>query len=172
MINKRVMIAALAFVAGMVGCSKDEDVKIADNTQSSVAVNDDSKLNARYYAPWVYVMDARFSRGTCSTGPGVCFKDGNGNTWNYGDLIGYAFVDNSTDGDVGPIGMHLDRDKIHLAFFRSLEEDTFIIDEDVRLSDKLAGALGGTTIILKAGVYKVSYDTYKYGEAVVDFRSR
>lgn len=111
-------------------------------------------------------MDARYSRGTCSTGPGVCFKDG------YGNIFSPSFVDNTPDdSDTGPIGMHLEGNKIHFTFFRSLEEDTFILQEDVRLNEKLASALGSNSIVLKAGRYTVSREKNKYGEAFVDFNS-
>lgn len=115
----------------------------------------------------IYVMDARFSRTTCSTGPGVCFKDGGGNIWSYD-----FFISPSDGGDVGTIGIDIAAARLHFTFFESLEEDSFIVEEDVRLNDEFAKALGKSAIILKAGTYRVSYDNYKYGEAYADFVSK
>lgn len=152
-----VMMAAIIAVS----CSQDDESVSIKQTNKQDHLSDASH-SARYNFPWEYVMDARYSRGTCSTGPGVCFKNG------YGDIFSPSFVDNTPDdGDTGPIGMHLEGDKMHFTFFRSLEEDVFIIREDVQLNEKLATALGQPVIILKAGQYNVRFDAYKHGEAFV-----
>lgn len=130
-----------------------------DNDQPS---DDDEGSSLR-----IYVMDARFSRTTCSTGPGVCFKDGSGNIWSYD-----FYVRPSGGDDVGTIGIELSGEKLHFTFFRSLEEDSFIVEEDVQMDGKIASALGKEILILKAGTYRVSYDHYKYGEAYADFVSK
>lgn len=57
-------------------CQKEDTAnELLNNTNLEV------KQARAYYAPWVYVMDWRFSRGTCTTGPGVCFKN------DYGDIL-------------------------------------------------------------------------------------
>jgi len=155
-------MAMLMLSLSVFNCSDDQFMD--DNAQSRTQAigNPDEEVNPQpYYASWIYVMDARFSRSTCWTGPGVCFKNG------FGDIWDYSMVDNSTSDDVGPIGLHLENNQLHFRFFRSLEEDTFIIEEDVKLNESLAKALG-KPIVIRAGEYRVSYDRNKYGDSVVD----
>lgn len=159
-------LTTIALVVALVSCN-DELVKTdTQTTPAAVATGSVTPSPSIYYAYWVYVMDVRFSRATCATGPGVCFKNG------FGDIWDYSFIDNSTDGDVGPIGVALTNNKIHVSFFRSLEEDAFIIDEDVAINSTLARALGKSEIILKAGKYAVDYTNYKFGEAYVTIAAR
>jgi hypothetical protein len=148
----------------LVSCHTEEELTAPGKLPASSQHDAVSDSPTRLYASWIYVMDVRFSRETCATGPGVCFKNDFGDIWNYN------FVDNSTDGDVGPVGVKLEKEQLHFTFFRSLEEDSFIIEEDVTLNNKLSRALG-RRITLKAGNYPVSYDNYRYGEAYVDIVS-
>ena len=155
----------IAFLIALVGCQDEGLTK--SSSQSTVSAGDGQVSTPHlYYASWIYVMDARFSSATCATGPGVCFKNG------FGDIWDYAFFDNSLSGDVGPVGVKVDDEKLHMSFFRSLEEDSFIVEEDVQLNDKLANALGKNVIVIKAGKYRVTFDNYKYGEALVDMASK
>ncbi|MFT7898669.1 hypothetical protein VBY74_01680 [Tenacibaculum ascidiaceicola] len=134
-----------------------------------------------YYAPWVYVMDWRFSRGTCTTGPGVCFKN------DYGDILVYGNVssgsseevketfsklmEGNNDEDNGVIAFRNEGESLRLVFSRSLEEEDFIISEDVSLRDDIVKELGKTNIILQAGKYVVDYSRFKNGEVLIPVKN-
>jgi hypothetical protein len=154
---KTIKLLIPALLISLVSCQK-EDLEQKETPTEIKTVN----ASGRYYDEFrVYVMDSRFSRATCATGPGVCFQDGFGNIWDY------AFVDNSNNPDVGPIGVSVANNRLNLSFYRSLEEDTFIIDRDVTVNPNLARALGKRSIVLKAGVYPVSFERFANGESNV-----
>ncbi|MEO8516343.1 MAG: hypothetical protein ABI426_06345 [Flavobacterium sp.] len=156
---KTIKLLIPALFISMVSCQKD-DLEPKNPTPTEVQSLNES---GRYYDEFrVYVMDSRFSRTTCATGPGVCFQDGFGNIWDY------AFIDNSDDPEVGPIGVSIVNDRLSLSFYRSLEEDKFIIERDVTVNPSLARALGKRTIILKAGIYPVSFERFANGESTVN----
>lgn len=155
---KTIKLLIPALLISLASCQK-EDVEQKNTTPTDVKSKNES---GRFYDEFrVYVMDSRFSRTTCSTGPGVCFQDGFGNIWDY------AFVDNSHDPEVGPIGVSIVNDRVNLSFYRSLEEDKFIIERDVVVNPTLARALGKRSIILKAGIYPVSFARFANGESNV-----
>ncbi len=157
----------IGVVISLVAC---QDNALAPKTSQFVAPpinNGQPSSDSTSSSMRIYVMDARFSRTTCSTGPGVCFKDGSGNIWDY-DLR----INPSGGNDVGTLGIELAGDQLHFSFFKSLEEDAFIVEEDVKLNDNFAKALGKSVIIIKAGTYRVTYDNYKYGEAYANFVSK
>jgi hypothetical protein len=158
------MIVASVILASSVSCSHEEVIPSAASEGLPNAITSESN-SARLNYWSVYVMDVRFSRETCATGPGVCFKDG------FGDIWDYSLIDNSNDPDVGPIGVELAGDQLHLTFYRSLEEDTFIVQEDVAINETLCRALGKSSLSMKTGRYAVSYKTHKFGEALVDIIS-
>ena len=146
-------LAVVALVSLTMSCQKDE----LPTTSEGVNI-ETPRLNLFS----VYVMDARFSRTTCWTGPGVCFKDGFGNVWDYN------FFDNQINNpDVGPIGVTLSGENLNLGFYRSLEEKEFILESDVVLTSSLANALGKKRIIMKAGAYPLSHTRLRNGEASV-----
>lgn len=149
-------LAMVAVLSLTMSCQKEE---ISEVTPQLI----DSE-NARFYNLFrVYVMDPRFSRATCATGPGVCFKDGVGHIWDYN------FYDNSIgNNDVGPIGISLTEKGLHLGFFRSLEEKELIIAEDAVLDQGVTNALGKKRIIIKAGRYSVAFNRLRHGESKVD----
>lgn len=134
-----------------------------------------------YYAPWVYVMDWRFSRGTCTTGPGVCFKN------DYGDILVYGsassgsseevketfskLMEGNNDEDNGVIAFRNEGESLRLVFSRSLEEEDFIISEDVSLRDDIVKELGKTNITLQAGKYVVDYSRFKNGEVLIPVKN-
>lgn len=133
-----------------------------------------------YYAPWVYVMDWRFSRGTCTTGPGVCFKN------DYGDILVYGnassgssdevkeifskLMEGNNDEDNGVIAFRNEGESLRLVFSRSLEED-FIISEEISLRDDIVKELGETNITLQAGKYVVDYSRFKNGEVLIPLKN-
>ena len=154
---KTIKLLIPALFISLVSCQK-EDLEQTKTPTEIKTVNE----SGRYYDEFrVYVMDSRFSRATCATGPGVCFQDGFGNIWDY------AFVDNSNDPDVGPIGVSITNNRLNLSFYRSLEEDKFIINRDVTVNPSLARALGKRSIVLKAGIYPVSFERFANGESTV-----
>ncbi|CAM1364914.1 conserved hypothetical protein [Tenacibaculum sediminilitoris] len=134
-----------------------------------------------YYAPWVYVMDWRFSRGTCTTGPGVCFKN------DYGDILVYGSVssdsseevketfsklmEGNNDEDNGVIAFRNEGESLRLVFSRSLEEENFIISEDVYLREDVATKLDKTNVVLQAGEYVVDYSRFKNGEVLIPVKN-
>lgn len=158
------LLVAAAILALFASCSQEEEIPPAASENLPDTTTPGSG-NARLNYWSVYVMDVRFSRETCATGPGVCFKDG------FGDIWDYSFIDNSNDPDVGPIGVELAGDQLLLTFYRSLEEDAFIVQEDVAINETLCRALGKSSLSIKAGRYAVSYKTHKFGEALVDIAS-
>ncbi len=156
---KTIKLLIPVLLISLASCQK-EDLEQQNTNPSDVKITNES---GRYYDEFrVYVMDSRFSRATCATGPGVCFQDGFGNIWDY------AFVDNNSDDpDVGPIGVSIVNDRLNLSFYRSLEERDFIIDRDVVVNPSLAKALGKKSIVLKAGRYPVSFERFINGESNV-----
>lgn len=143
----------------IMSCQKEELVSSNDN--STISDSKDSSTKGGLFR--LYVMDARFSRATCSTGPGVCFKDGGGNVWDYNFYDRY--VGNT---EVGPMGISvLNNSTVGLGFYRNLEENEFIIERDVVLNPIFSRALGKTNITLKAGSYAVNRSRIENGEATV-----
>jgi hypothetical protein len=154
---KTIKLLIPALFISLVSCQKEE---LLERNESQTTTN--NNLDSRYYDEFtIYVMDSRYSRGTCSTGPGVCFKDSFGHIWDY-NLFNLV-----SNPDVGPVGVTLAENQISLTFFRSLEEDVFIIEEDVTVNASLSRAFGKREIILKAGKYEVNYDENKYGKSKV-----
>ena len=157
----------VGLVVALVACRDNTLAPKGSQTVEPIVDNGQPPSGGGTNSMRIYVMDARFSRTTCSTGPGVCFKDGGGNIWSY------DFAINPSDGgDVGTIGIDIAGASLHFSFFESLEEDSFVVEQDVKLNDEFAKALGKSVIVLKAGTYRVSYDNYKYGEAYADFVSK
>lgn len=157
------LVVASVIMATITGCSGDEEVITARPVHEAAGESEDigESDGDVIYASRVYVLDVRFSRQTCATGPGVCFKDGFGNIWDYNYFDRWA-----DDGDVGPIGVELDGDQLRLVFYRSLEEDLFIIHEDVKVNESLCRALG-RSFTIKAGEYPVSFEGNEFGAALV-----
>lgn len=178
---KKVLQLAMALVLAtitFVACDKEEELIQDELTTNSTAISN----QRAYFAPWVYVMDWRFSRGTCATGPGVCFQDGDGDildyTWlnvngggTYTELAENfeKFTANDDDLDNGPMAFRIENRRLHIAFSRSLEETSLRIDRDVELPQALAAYLGKSSITIPAGSYEVDYANLKHGEAYVPF---
>jgi hypothetical protein len=162
---KLLNLLILGSVFSLTACQDNEVVK-KDNPPVESIGTGNSGSDTGGNSLRIYVLDVRYSRTTCSTGPGVCFKDGSGNIWSY-DFIEVQ----GGGGEVGPLGVDVAGERLHLTFFRPLEEDAFIVEQDVALNDNVSAALG-KSIVLKAGKYTVRHDAYKYGEAYVDLVSK
>ncbi len=122
---------------------------------------------AALWFKWDYVMDWRYGR-TCSPGGGICFHNEDGeyfDYWNYSVAPGDVPGDDAADTEVGPMYLRIEGDQLHVVFCRSVEGNTFMVDNDVRLRDELQNSLGRKFTIRK-GEYRVDYNRYKdYGEA-------
>ncbi|RLK00368.1 MULTISPECIES: hypothetical protein [Tenacibaculum] len=157
-------------------CQKEDTAnELLNNTNLEV------KKARAYYAPWVYVMDWRFSRGTCTTGPGVCFKN------DYGDILVYSnassdsseevketfskLMEGNNDEDNGVIAFRNEGESLRLVFSRSLEEEDFIISENVSLREDIVAELGKADITLQAGKYVVDYSRFKNGEVLIPVKN-
>lgn len=180
--NHLTRVLLLLFLAIVFACSKEEE------TISIEKENAEYKHSGVHMAPWTLSMDWQFSFGSCATGPGVCFKDGDGDIvigwgsiFNNGGQISSAdqlheafkvLMNGNENKDNGVIAFRIEGDKLHLVFSRSLEEPDFILKEDVMLRKKLATHLGMEEITIPAGVYKVDRSNFEYGEVKVPFRGK
>lgn len=169
------VIVGIAFMM-LQACQKEETAnELLNNTNLEV------KQARAYYAPWVYVMDWRFSRGTCTTGPGVCFKNDYGDILVYGNAssgsseevkeVFFKLMEGNNDEDNGVIAFRNEEEAVRLVFSRSLEEEDFIISEDVTLREDVAAKLGKTNIVLRAGKYVVDYSRFKNGEVLIPVKN-
>lgn len=142
------------------------------NKKSAADTSMITKASTAYYLPWEYVMDWRYGR-TCSPGGGVCFKNGDGDVfeyWNYMVAPGDVPGDDVTDAEVGPMYLRIENARLHVIFCRSVEGNTFDVDEPVRFRDELLQALGAK-FALKPGNYRVDFSRYKdYGESWIDIK--
>lgn len=175
-------IFAATFVCFVIwSCTKDESSTPAqDETQQELTTT-----TKAYYPPWVYVMDVRFSRDTCATGPGVCFQNGDGDIWDYmfvgnggstieevkANLDRFDINDDDED-DIGVVAYQREGDMLRVVFSRSLEEENFVLSSDKELEQGLAAALGKASITIPKGSYRVNKGTFEHGEALVPIVSR
>ena len=169
-------VTVIVFLMALQACQKDEAATELLNSKNLVT------QEARMYnPPWVYVMDWRFSRETCATGPGVCFKNNDGDIFVNGDSstdssaevkeIFLRLLKDNTDEDNGVIAFRNEKDFIRLAFSRSLEEDSFIISKDVSLREDITLKLNKKNIILLAGEYALDYSRFKNGEVLIPVKN-
>lgn len=152
------------------------------NTESNndATVQDVTVEAKAYYPPWVYVMDVRFSRDTCATGPGVCFQNGDGDIWDYmfvsnggstidevrANLDRFDINDDDED-DIGVVAYQLEGEMLRVVFSRDLEEEYFVVSSDKRLEEGLAAALGKASVTIPKGEYRVNKENFEHGEALV-----
>ncbi|GFD81945.1 hypothetical protein KUL118_48070 [Tenacibaculum sp. KUL118] len=61
-------------------------------------------------------------------------------------------------------------ESLRLVFSRSLEEEDFIISEDISLRDYIAKELGKTNITLQANKYVVDYSRFKNEEVLIPLK--
>ncbi|WP_103070407.1 hypothetical protein [Aquimarina sediminis] len=180
--NKIKYIAITILMLSIVfSCVKEDEATIPQNESIT------HKHSGIHTAPWALAMDWRFSFGSCATGPGVCFTDGDGDI-----VIGWGSINNSGSGgtgyvnelhkafdtllegnndlDSGVIAFRIEGDQLHMVFSRSLEERSFNVPEDVVLRSNLSRELGMQEIIIPAGVYEVDRSNFEHGEARVPFK--
>ena len=148
---------------------------------SEELVKENSNEARPIMAPWEIVMDWRFSRGTCATGPGICFKDGDGDIVTF-----YSYAAPGSSGDTGALQDEFDKllrgnndldsgviafrnddNGVRLVFSRSLEEESFVVSENFELSAALAEKLGRKSVVIPAGKYYVDRSRFRNGEVVV-----
>ncbi len=173
----------LAIMAIVVLCASAIAWKTTNKNSENETGAGAPKKKVAYYAPWDYVMDWRYGR-TCDPGGGICFKNEYGDVFKYwvldasmGDVIpGYIVAPNDVPGDdgvnpeVGPMYMRVEGAKLHVIFCRSVEGNTFDVDDPIRFRDEILNSLGHR-FKLKTGRYNVDYTTYKdFGEAWIDIQ--
>ena len=166
------IITAVAIVA--ISCNK-EDAVITEEANLTVET---STVERGYWFPWDYVMDWRYSRAECATGPGVCFRNGYGDIFRiYTNGDGYVnevtdtmnrLMADNRDPDNGLIVFSLEDSVLHLVFSRELEEGNFIVDENQQLGQPLVERLGREEIVIPAGEYEVSYENFEFGETFIN----
>lgn len=157
-------------------CQKEDTTNELLNNKSL-----EVKQARMYNPPWVYVMDWRFSRETCATGPGVCFKNDDGDILVYGNASSSSseevkevfskLMEGNNDEDKGVIAFRNEGESLRLIFSRSLEEENFIISEDVTLREDVAAKLNKTNITLQAGKYVVDYSRFMNGEVLIPVKN-
>ncbi|WP_459210668.1 hypothetical protein [Aquimarina rhabdastrellae] len=158
-----------------------------DETLSSNAISTPSLKHSGIYqhhnSSWAFFMEWMYSFGSCSSGPGVCFRNDNGES-----VIHWGGVDNSTantdyvsniqkafnvlmngneNPDNGVIAFKLEKDLLRMVFSRDLEEPYLNIKEDVTLSENVSRTLGKHEIIIPAGQYDVDRSNFEFGEVKV-----
>ncbi|WP_428740535.1 hypothetical protein [Tenacibaculum sp.] len=172
---QKIVLVGVAFM--MLQACQKEDITSELLNHKNLEV----KQARAYYAPWVYVMDWRFSRGTCTTGPGVCFKNDDGDILVYGNASSGSseevketfskLLEGNNDEDNGVIAFRNEGESLRLVFSRSLEEEDLIISEDVYLRDDIVKELEKTNITLRAGKYVVDYSRFKNGEVLIPVKN-
>lgn len=119
--------------------------------------------------PWIYWLDARYSR-TCSTGPGVCFKNGDGEPWDWVYINNVPTSDEieetNPDFDEGGVMIGLEGDQVRMIFTKDVESESIYIDEEFTLPEGMFSNFVEGPITVLAGEYKLNFDNYKYGEVV------
>ena len=162
----------LAIVA--TSCDKEESAIIEDSN----LIAQENSIEKGLYWPWDYVMDWRYSRLECATGPGVCFRSESGDIFRFytkgddyvnevNETMARLMADNP-DPDNGLIVFSLVDNVLHLIFSRELEEGSFVVQEDHELNSGLAEQLGQEQIIILAGEYDVSHDNFEFGETFIN----
>ena len=166
-------LGILFIITLTIACSNDEIAPVENENLTF----QENEANRWIYFPWEYVMDWRFSRGSCATGPGVCFKNEYGDIWGYehngnnpvgeitatmeGLMTGYE------DPDEGLIVFRLEGESLHLIFSRSLEEEQFVVENDEVIRGELAERLRREQIVIPAGTYEVRYGNFEHGETYI-----
>ncbi|WP_299260328.1 hypothetical protein [uncultured Aquimarina sp.] len=179
------IITTLLILSVVFACVK-EDETINEQKESEIRLKHSGVQAAT--APWALAMDWRFSFGSCATGPGVCFTDGDGDiviSWgtlnNSGSGTGFVselnqafklLLNDNDDPDNGVIAFRIEGDRLHMVFSRSLEERDFNLTEDVVLRSNVSRNLGMQEIIIPAGVYEVDRNNFEHGEVKVPFEGK
>jgi len=170
-------------------------IAIACNTEETVSEESDiisANLNAEYGAHiFDLTHDWRYGRG-CVNGGGFCFNSvgGDGND-NIGDNIIYEFnsdvssdeinseirhhinqaMEGNEDPDNGVTVFQLEDNRLRMIFSRSLEEDSFIVEENEELHSSIVRSLGRERIIIPAGEYRVDRTNFEHGETYIELQN-
>lgn len=174
----KLSMIAIVFIAIGMSCDKEENLYSSEENLTQQINNQEW-----VWFPWEYVMDVRFSRGSCATGPGVCFQNEGGDIWDYGinngDPNNYVeevsramelLMEGNNDPESGVVAYRLEENRLHLVFSRSLEENVLVVDESYRLRSDLARAFERENITLQPGEYAVDRSNFEHGEAYIDIR--
>ncbi len=169
------VMGLLVVVSISIGCDKDDTVPVTNANLEQELNNSERGL----FFPWDYVMDWRYSRAECATGPGVCFRNGYGDIFRMYTKPGDDYVSEVTrfmdrlmadndDPDDGLIVFSIEGNTLRLIFSRALEEDVFIVEEDQVIRGELAERLGREQISIPAGEYEVHYGSFEHGESYIN----
>ncbi|MDC8002559.1 hypothetical protein POV27_00720 [Aureisphaera galaxeae] len=169
-----VALGLLVILAVTIACDKDETVP----TESADLVHQQTNTERGLYFPWDYVMDWRYSRLECATGPGVCFRNGYGDIFRMytkgDDPVGEVtemmarLMADYQDPEDGLIVFSIEGNTLNLIFSRELEEGQFIVESDEVIRGELAERLGRDQIVIPAGEYEVQYGNYEHGETHIE----
>jgi hypothetical protein len=174
----KVTLVTTILLSTLVGCSKDE----VQNQENNV-ITEQAEDQLRWHVfPWEYIMDTRFSRDTCGTGPGVCYSNEGGDIFGYGtsndpnDYVGEVqqqldiLMEGNNDPEVGVVAYRLIDNTLQIVFSRSLEEQNFVVSENYELRSDLAEAFGRSSLILPRGEYQVDRSNFEHGEVRISLR--
>jgi len=172
-------------------------IAIACNTEETVSEESEiisTNLNAEYgahsFLPLTF--DWRYGSYHCYNGGGFCFNSfgGDGND-NNNNIIIYEFNNNinndkinseikhhinqamigNEDPDNGVTVFQLEDNRLRMIFSRSLEEDSFIVEENEELHSSIARSLGRERIIIPAGEYQVDRTNFEHGETYIELQN-
>jgi len=176
----KLIVGSLFIFTMFLACNQEDAVPevSADLTQEIDGAN-----RFIYYSPWEYVMDWRFSRAECASGPGICFRSEYGDIWDYGMSQGdpndyveevrnrmNALMEGNTDPDNGLIVFRMEGEVLHLVFSRDLEEGDLVVDRDQQLGADISAKLGAIGITIPEGVYEVDRSNFEYGETRISLK--
>jgi hypothetical protein len=176
----KLMVGCLFVFSMLVACNQEESV-LPESADLTLEVQSTNRYI--YYSPWEYVMDWRFSRAECASGPGICFRSEYGDIWDYGmsqgDPNDYVeevrarmehLMEGNTDPDEGLIVFRLEGEVLHLVFSRDLEEGDLVVDRDQQIGADISAKLGAAGITIPEGVYEVDRTNFEYGEALISLK--
>ncbi|GAB5398538.1 MAG: hypothetical protein Aureis2KO_01230 [Aureisphaera sp.] len=168
------VLGMVTIIMVTVACDKDETAPV----ESADLVHQQNDNNRGLYFPWDYVMDWRYSRLECATGPGVCFRNGYGDIFRFytkgDDPVGEVtdtmnrLMEGNDDPEDGLIVFSMEGNTLHLIFSRDLEEGQFIVESDEVIRGELAASLGRDQVVIPAGEYEVQHGNYEYGETFIE----
>ncbi|MEM7084703.1 MAG: hypothetical protein AAF489_00885 [Bacteroidota bacterium] len=176
----KLLVGSLFVFTIIVACNKEESA-LPESADLTLEVQDTNRYI--YYSPWEYVMDWRFSRAECASGPGICFRSEYGDIWDYGLSQGdpniyveevrfrmNQLMEGNTDPDNGLIVFRMEGEVLHMVFSRDLEESNLVIDRDEQLGADISAKLGAAGITIPEGVYEVDRSNFEYGEVRISLK--
>jgi hypothetical protein len=172
--KKIVFVLFIAFAA-MTGCKKaslsdpESDKTIAPQKGNPAHTPNIPSGNGVRYGR----IDINYSRECTHYGGGCCLIL---EWWEWLDLQTASFFEQIAaagnapfeDSERGPIAFSVAGNDMRLSFFRDLEERTFKLDTEIRITGPLAEYLGYNAITLHPGNYELDRSRLQYGEAIVN----